>query len=162
MTTIDCNKNIMIDMGAVSHHLPLYYPIEIERYIFSTQVLMPTQRSFVLILFNTRAKRASRLGSGYKVHWILVRLHTKWLTTFLCVVGLELIQKYLGDGPKLVHELFWMVEEHAPSIIFIDDIDAIGTKQYIPFPSFVLRYLIIFILVMIQHQVKNMNNAGTS
>ncbi|KAI0055246.1 hypothetical protein BV25DRAFT_1921980 [Artomyces pyxidatus] len=39
--------------------------------------------------------------------------------TFLRVVGSELIQKYLGDGPKLVHELFRVAEEHAPSIVFI-------------------------------------------
>ncbi|EDV20319.1 26S proteasome regulatory chain 4 [Trichoplax adhaerens] len=49
--------------------------------------------------------------------------------TFLRVVGSELIQKYLGDGPKLVRELFRVAEEHAPSIIFIDEIDAIGTKR---------------------------------
>lgn len=40
--------------------------------------------------------------------------------TFLRVVGSELIQKYLGDGPKLVRELFKVAEEYAPSIIFID------------------------------------------
>ena len=40
--------------------------------------------------------------------------------TFLRVVGSELIQKYLGDGPKLVRELFRVAEEHAPSIVFID------------------------------------------
>jgi len=34
----------------------------------------------------------------------------------------ELIQKYLGDGPKLVQELFRIAEEHAPSIVFIDEI----------------------------------------
>jgi len=50
--------------------------------------------------------------------------------TFLRVVGSELIQKYLGDGPKLVRELFRCAEEHAPSIVFIDEIDAIGTKRY--------------------------------
>ncbi|KAF8339842.1 P-loop containing nucleoside triphosphate hydrolase protein [Cantharellus anzutake] len=50
--------------------------------------------------------------------------------TFLRIVGSELIQKYLGDGPKLVRELFRVAEEHAPSIIFIDEIDAIGTKRY--------------------------------
>ena len=35
-----------------------------------------------------------------------------------------------GDGPKLVRELFRVAEEHAPSIVFIDEIDAIGTKRY--------------------------------
>ncbi|CAK5024043.1 unnamed protein product [Meloidogyne enterolobii] len=50
--------------------------------------------------------------------------------TFLRVVGSELIQKYLGDGPKMVRELFRVAEEHAPSIVFIDEIDAIGTKRY--------------------------------
>ncbi|KAJ1968550.1 ATPase of 26S proteasome regulatory subunit 4 [Dispira parvispora] len=50
--------------------------------------------------------------------------------TFLRVVGSELIQKYLGEGPKLVRELFRVAEENAPSIVFIDEIDAIGTKRY--------------------------------
>jgi len=50
--------------------------------------------------------------------------------TFLRVVGSELIQKYLGDGPKLVRELFRVAEEHAPAIVFIDEIDAVGTKRY--------------------------------
>lgn len=50
--------------------------------------------------------------------------------TFLRVVGSELIQKYLGDGPKLVRELFRVANEMAPSIVFIDEIDAIGTKRY--------------------------------
>jgi len=50
--------------------------------------------------------------------------------TFLRVVGSELIQKYLGDGPKLVRELFRVAEDMSPSIIFIDEIDAIGTRRY--------------------------------
>eukprot|EP00727_Mastigamoeba_balamuthi_P007022 m51a1_g2940 putative 26s proteasome regulatory subunit 4 homolog a-like (448) ;mRNA; r:600928-602652 len=50
--------------------------------------------------------------------------------TFLRVTGSELIQKYLGDGPKLVRELFRVAEEHSPSIVFIDEIDAVGTKRY--------------------------------
>merc|ERR1711972_85700 len=50
--------------------------------------------------------------------------------TFLRVVGSELIQKYLGDGPKLVREVFRVAEEHSPSIVFIDEIDAVGTKRY--------------------------------
>jgi ATP-dependent 26S proteasome regulatory subunit len=55
--------------------------------------------------------------------------------TFLRVVGSELIQKYLGDGPKLVREMFRLAEEHAPSIVFIDEIDAIGTKRYVLQPD---------------------------
>ena len=50
--------------------------------------------------------------------------------SFLRVVGSELIQKYLGDGPKLVRELFRVADDMSPSIIFIDEIDAIGTKRY--------------------------------
>jgi 26S proteasome regulatory subunit T2 len=49
--------------------------------------------------------------------------------TFLRIVGSELIQKYLGEGPKLVRELFRVAEENAPSIVFIDEIDAVGTKR---------------------------------
>lgn len=50
--------------------------------------------------------------------------------TFLRIVGSELIQKYLGDGPRLVRQIFQVAAEHAPSIVFIDEIDAIGTKRY--------------------------------
>lgn len=50
--------------------------------------------------------------------------------TFLRMVGSELIQKYLGDGPKLVRELFRVADENSPSIVFIDEIDAVGTKRY--------------------------------
>merc|ERR1712216_1074391 len=50
--------------------------------------------------------------------------------SFLRVVGSELIQKYLGDGPKLVRELFRVADEMSPSIVFIDEIDAVGTKRY--------------------------------
>ena len=80
--------------------------------------------------------------------------------TFLRVVGSELIQKYLGDGPKLVRELFRVAEEHAPSIVFIDEIDAIGTKRYILL-FFTCAFAILtpfFILVMIQHPVVNVKS----
>jgi len=50
--------------------------------------------------------------------------------TFLRVVGSELIQKYLGDGPKLVRELFRVADDLSPSIVFIDEIDAVGSKRY--------------------------------
>ena len=50
--------------------------------------------------------------------------------TFLRVVGSELIKKELGEGPKLVREIFRAAEEMAPSIVFIDEIDAVGSKRY--------------------------------
>merc|ERR1712166_1708186 len=50
--------------------------------------------------------------------------------TFLRIVGSELIKKYLGEGPKLVREIFRIADEMAPTIIFIDEIDAIGSKRY--------------------------------
>lgn len=50
--------------------------------------------------------------------------------TFLRVVGSELIQKYLGEGPKLVRELFRVADDNSPSIVFIDEIDAVGSKRY--------------------------------
>merc|ERR1712078_890951 len=49
--------------------------------------------------------------------------------TFLRVVGSELIQKYLGDGPKLVRELFRVANENSPAIVFIDEIDAVGIQR---------------------------------
>ena len=50
--------------------------------------------------------------------------------TFLHIVGSELIQKHLGDGSKLVRDMFKLAEELAPTIVFIDEIDAVGTKRY--------------------------------
>merc|ERR1711907_504416 len=50
--------------------------------------------------------------------------------SFLRVVGSELIQKYLGDGPKLVRELFRVADDLSPTIVFIDEIDAVGSKRY--------------------------------
>jgi proteasome regulatory subunit len=49
--------------------------------------------------------------------------------TFLRVVGSELVQKYIGDGSKMVHELFEMAQLKAPSIIFIDEVDSIAARR---------------------------------
>jgi proteasome regulatory subunit len=49
--------------------------------------------------------------------------------TFLGIVGSELAQKYIGEGGRLVRELFNLASQKAPSIIFIDEIDSIGSKR---------------------------------
>ncbi len=65
-----------------------------------------------------------------KVSWNLEHaVANSTSATFLRVVGSELIQKYLGDGPKLVQELLRVADELSPSIVFINEIDAIGTKR---------------------------------
>ena len=50
--------------------------------------------------------------------------------TFIRVVGSEFVQKYLGEGPRMVRDVFRMAKENSPSIIFIDEIDSIATKRY--------------------------------
>ena len=55
--------------------------------------------------------------------------------TFLGIVGSELAQKYIGEGGRLVRELFDLAREKAPAIIFIDEIDAIGSKRLDSFTS---------------------------
>ncbi|MEE3134945.1 MAG: proteasome-activating nucleotidase [Candidatus Thermoplasmatota archaeon] len=49
--------------------------------------------------------------------------------TFIQLVGSELAQKYIGEGGRMVRELFALAQEKAPAIIFIDEIDAIGAKR---------------------------------
>lgn len=53
--------------------------------------------------------------------------HTK--CKFIRVSGSELVQKYIGEGSRMVRELFVMARERAPSIIFMDEIDSIGSSR---------------------------------
>ena len=48
---------------------------------------------------------------------------------FLRVVGSELVQKYIGEGARLVRELFDLAKKRSPTIIFIDEIDAVGASR---------------------------------
>lgn len=50
--------------------------------------------------------------------------------SFIRVVGSEFVQKYLGEGPRMVRDVFRMARENSPAIIFIDEIDAIATKRF--------------------------------
>jgi len=49
--------------------------------------------------------------------------------TFIRVSGSELVQKYIGEGSRMVRELFVMAREAAPTIIFMDEIDSIGSAR---------------------------------
>ncbi|MDI6884196.1 MAG: proteasome-activating nucleotidase [Hadesarchaea archaeon] len=49
--------------------------------------------------------------------------------TFTRVIGSELVQKYIGEGARLVREMFELAREKAPSIVFIDELDAIGARR---------------------------------
>jgi len=50
--------------------------------------------------------------------------------TFLKLAGPQLVQMFIGDGAKLVRDAFTLAKEKAPTIIFIDELDAIGTKRF--------------------------------
>ncbi|WP_267162793.1 proteasome-activating nucleotidase Pan2 [Halovenus salina] len=49
--------------------------------------------------------------------------------TFIRMAGSELVQKFIGEGAKLVRDLFELASEHEPAVIFIDEIDAIASKR---------------------------------
>ncbi|MHB8633521.1 MAG: proteasome-activating nucleotidase [Thermoplasmatota archaeon] len=49
--------------------------------------------------------------------------------TFIRLVGSELVQKFIGEGARRVQEVFQLAKEKAPSIIFIDEIDAVGARR---------------------------------
>ena len=49
---------------------------------------------------------------------------------FLKLTGPQLVQMFIGDGAKLVTDTFALAKEKAPAIIFIDELDAIGTKRF--------------------------------
>ena len=50
-------------------------------------------------------------------------------STFLQIVGSELVQKFIGEGAKIVKEIFQLAREKSPSIVFIDELDAIAASR---------------------------------
>jgi len=50
--------------------------------------------------------------------------------SFISVVGSEFVQKYLGEGPRMVRDVFRLAKDNSPSVVFIDEIDAIATKRF--------------------------------
>ncbi|MFT4881902.1 MAG: proteasome regulatory subunit [Natronomonas sp.] len=49
--------------------------------------------------------------------------------TFIKMAGSELVQKFIGEGARLVRDLFELAGEREPAVIFIDEIDAIAAKR---------------------------------
>ena len=67
-------------------------------------------------------------GTGKTMLAKAVAHHTS--AAFIAVVGSEFVQKYLGEGPRMVRDTFRLAREHAPAILFIDEVDAIATKRF--------------------------------
>jgi len=66
-------------------------------------------------------------GTGKTLLARAVAHHTE--CTFIRVSGSELVQKFIGEGSRMVRELFILAREHSPSIIFMDEIDSIGSTR---------------------------------
>eukprot|EP00794_Sanderia_malayensis_P003796 gene3796-4321_t len=66
-------------------------------------------------------------GTGKTLLARAVAHHTE--CTFIRVSGSELVQKFIGEGSRMVRELFVLAREHSPSIIFMDEIDSIGSTR---------------------------------
>lgn len=66
-------------------------------------------------------------GAGKTLLAKAVAHHTN--AAFISVVGSALVQKYIGEGTRIVKELFEYAQTKAPSIIFIDELDAIGSRR---------------------------------
>jgi 26S proteasome regulatory subunit T3 len=67
-------------------------------------------------------------GTGKTMLAKAVAHHTS--ASFVRVVGSEFVQKYLGEGPRMVRDVFRVARENAPSVVFIDEVDSIATKRF--------------------------------
>jgi proteasome regulatory subunit len=66
-------------------------------------------------------------GSGKTLVAQAVARETK--STFLRIIGSEFVQKFIGEGARLVREVFQLAREKSPSIVFIDEIDAVASRR---------------------------------
>jgi len=67
-------------------------------------------------------------GTGKTMLAKAVAHHTS--ASFIRVVGSEFVQKYLGEGPRMVRDVFRLAKENSPAIIFIDEVDAFATRRF--------------------------------
>ncbi len=66
-------------------------------------------------------------GTGKTLCARAVARETK--AAFIRVIGSELVQKFIGEGARLVREIFLLAKERAPSIVFVDELDAVGSHR---------------------------------
>jgi len=81
-------------------------------------------------------------GTGKTLLVKAVAHHTS--AAFIRVNGSEFVQKYLGEGPRMVRDVFRLAKENSPAIIFIDEIDAIATKRFDAQVSFFFLSMLFF------------------
>merc|ERR1711907_281925 len=67
-------------------------------------------------------------GTGKTMLAKAVANHTK--AAYIRANGSEFVQKYLGEGPRMVRDTFRLAIENSPAIILIDEVDAIATKRF--------------------------------
>lgn len=82
----------------------------------------------VLVVFALITLSTYHVGTGKTMLAKAVAHHTG--ANFIRVVGSEFVQKYLGEGPRMVRDIFRLARENAPAILFIDEVDAIATKRF--------------------------------
>lgn len=86
------------------------------------------QVRFEAVLMLTMPNSEACTGTGKTMLVKAVAHHTT--AAFIRVVGSEFVQKYLGEGPRMVRDVFRLARENSPAIIFIDEVDAIATKRF--------------------------------
>lgn len=95
-------------------------------------VVLPIQHKERFIALGIRPPKGVLLygppGTGKTLIARAVAAQTN--ATFLKLAGPQLVQMFIGDGAKMVRDAFALAKEKAPCIIFIDEIDAIGTKRF--------------------------------
>merc|ERR1712017_26502 len=67
-------------------------------------------------------------GTGKTMLAKAVANHTK--AAYIRANGSEFVQKYLGEGPRMVRDVFRLAKENSPAIIFIDEVDSIATRRF--------------------------------
>merc|ERR1711871_1223812 len=67
-------------------------------------------------------------GTGKTMLAKAVANHTK--AAYIRANGSEFVQKYLGEGPRMVRDTFRLAKENEPAIIFVDEVDAIATRRF--------------------------------